>query len=352
VAIVELAVETRQLAELVTSGRREQALAFVRAVMRTGVDRSLLVEQLLVAVERHVGDMWEAGLVDVPSSHAATAIVEDALDVVVSSGHRSRTRGAVLVACPIGDWHSLPGRFVGELLRLDGWDADFAGASTPPDALVARAQRIGARVAALSCSMPTTMQPVADAIAALHDAGIAVVVGGGALGSDGRRATAVGADAWCATFADASRVLDECSIHAPAAGSSVPSPVVSDIPDDVARANIVDSALRILHRTMPQDLQTLVAAYLDTNDLARILDLVAVAFLTGDVSVVHDEVARLRRFTAVRSIPPAAVDAGVIALADASPPGPVRTLLLEAATAASPPAGDAASPEFVRASRA
>jgi methanogenic corrinoid protein MtbC1 len=350
VAIVELAVETRQLSELVASGRRAEALTLVRAVMRTGVDRALLIEHLLVPVERHVGAMWEAGLLDIASSHAATAIIEDALETIVASVHDDATRAAVLVACPAGAWHSLPARVVRELLRLDGWNAELAGASAPARALIARAETIGARVVALSCSMPTNLPSAATAIAALHEGGIAVIVGGAAFGTDGRRAGPVGADAWCATAAGASRVLDEWAMQPPVLRSSGPAAATCEALDEVARASIVDSALRIIHRAMPRDLQVCVAAHLDTNDLARLLDLVTVAFLTGDETVLHDEVARIRRFLAARSVPPEAVDTGVIALADASPPGPVRTLLLEAARTASPPAGDAPVPQFVPAS--
>ena len=64
------------------------------------------------------------------------------------------TRGRVVVACMDGEWHALPARLVAEVLRFDGWDVTFLGASVPAAAPGLLPAPHDPRAVALACALP------------------------------------------------------------------------------------------------------------------------------------------------------------------------------------------------------
>ena len=81
-------------------------------------------------MQRELGRRWADGDVSVADEHAATAVVED-LVTMLASGLAPVTGRSVVVVCPEGDDHTLPGRIVSLLLGLNGVSARFLGGSLP-----------------------------------------------------------------------------------------------------------------------------------------------------------------------------------------------------------------------------
>jgi hypothetical protein len=128
----------------------------------------------------------------VADEHAATAVTEACTLALPTSG----AGPLVLVACPEGEWHTLPPRM---LAVVAGVRAVVLGPGLPAAHLERYLDRQQPDVLALSCTMPTNLLQARDSIAAAHRAGVPVVAGGRAFGPDGRRAAHLGADAWAAS---------------------------------------------------------------------------------------------------------------------------------------------------------
>jgi len=118
-----------------------------------------------------------------------------------------------LVTSVAGEHHAVGARMVADLLSLAGWEVSFLGASTPIDAIVARAAAIDAEVVALSISMGWHV-PTAQATVAALRAGAPrarVIVGGRALASLAAPCAALGADDYAASAVEAVAVVERLS---------------------------------------------------------------------------------------------------------------------------------------------
>jgi hypothetical protein len=100
----------------------------------------------------------------------------------------------VVLTSPEGEWHGLPGRLAA---------AAAAGVRTlvmrpglPVQQLRERLVQVRPTAIALSCTMSTSLLPATQVVALAHELGLPVVAGGRGFGTDGRRAAALGADAW------------------------------------------------------------------------------------------------------------------------------------------------------------
>ena len=158
---------------------------------------------LVAPVQVRVGERWESGEWSVAQEHAATCIAER---VVAALGTRARgqgTRGHVVLSCLDGEWHALPARIVGDVLRLRGWQVTFLGASVPPVHLVSFLHQHGPDVVALSAALPIHLPAARHTVAAARRTGTPVLAGGPGFGADGRFARRLGVDAWAPTAVDA-----------------------------------------------------------------------------------------------------------------------------------------------------
>ncbi len=168
----------------------------VSGLLGEGVSFESVLFDLLIPVEREVGHRWQTGDYLVSEEHAATAAIETVISVLAGAFDRPEEGGRVVVATAEGDNHSLPGRAVNAHLLSLGYRTTFLGASVlssdlrdyllaeQPDAVV------------LSCAMTTHLLGAREGIRESHDAGVPVIVGGGAFGPEGEWAGALGADAW------------------------------------------------------------------------------------------------------------------------------------------------------------
>lgn len=168
----------------------------VSDLLGEGVSFETVLFDLLIPTEREVGHRWQTGDYLVSEEHAATAAIETVISVLAGAFDRPEDGRRVVVATAEGDNHSLPGRAVNAHLLSLGYRTTFLGASVlssdlrdyliveQPDAVV------------LSCAMTTDLLGARHGIRESHDAGVPVLVGGGAFGPEGDWAKALGADAW------------------------------------------------------------------------------------------------------------------------------------------------------------
>lgn len=178
------------------SGDSGSLYHIVSGLLGEGVSFESVLFDLLIPTEREVGHRWQTGDYLVSEEHAATAAIETVISVLAGAFDRPEDGRRVVVATAEGDNHSLPGRAVNAHLLSLGYRTTFLGASVlssdlreyllaeQPDAVV------------LSCAMTTYLLGARHGIRESHDAGVPVLVGGGAFGPEGAWAEALGADAW------------------------------------------------------------------------------------------------------------------------------------------------------------
>nr|WP_255459474.1 MULTISPECIES: B12-binding domain-containing protein [unclassified Nocardiopsis] len=111
------------------------ALDVVRAALGRGADHEALLLDVIAASQARVGMMWQANEWSVAREHAATHVSERAIGLVLEHGlaraESPASPGSVVVACVDGEWHGLPARLFGDVLRLRGWRVTFLGRASP-----------------------------------------------------------------------------------------------------------------------------------------------------------------------------------------------------------------------------
>jgi methanogenic corrinoid protein MtbC1 len=189
----------------------QRAVAIAVGLAEAGNPVTDVLLRLVGPAQERVGLLWQTGDWSVAMEHAATCITER---VVAALGARTAAggdRGHVVLGCLDGEWHALPARIVGEVLRQAGWRVTFLGASVPPAHLISYLHEQGPDVVAVSCALPVHLPGAHRTIAAAQRTGTPVLAGGPGFGADGRWARKLGVDAYAATAVEALALLDAAS---------------------------------------------------------------------------------------------------------------------------------------------
>lgn len=275
----------------VIDGDEYAAAATVLAAVDDGMSTEDVLLEVIARVQARIGAEWAANRITVAQEHAATAINDR---VIAALAHhpadaRTGTAGRIVVACVDGEWHALPARLLAEVLRLRGWRVDFLGAQVPTPHLIAHLHQHAVDAVALSCTIPTRLPVAHAAITACQAAGMSVLAGGAAFGTDGRYAHLLGADAWAPDArAAADRLIEGFArVH-----HSARHQVIDDLPHlvDQEYTMVSAAATQLVQATMC-GLQSRIPAmttYTDLQrqhtleDIAHIVDYLITALYTGD----------------------------------------------------------------------
>jgi methanogenic corrinoid protein MtbC1 len=255
-----------------------------------GTPIASIATDILAPAQVRVGQLWESGEWSVADEHAATSITEGALSALThtSTPRRGAHTRHVAVACPEGEWHSLPARMAVAVAGASGQvRATMLGVSLTAEQLRRRLWAGDIDVLALSCTMPTNLIGAARCIAAAHDLGVPVVVGGRAFGESPHRAQALGADSWAP---DAEALLGPVP-DLVTLGSEVSTEVLLldavDVPlIALAYDRMVGTFPRLSSMTPYQQART-------REDLQWMARYTAASLLTDDASIVEDLLAWL-----------------------------------------------------------
>jgi methanogenic corrinoid protein MtbC1 len=267
------------------------AVTTIFAAVDAGMKPEDILLDVIAWVQRKIGSEWAANHITVAQEHAATAINDRVIGALAQHpASRSTVRaGRVTVACVDGEWHALPARLLAETLRLRGWQVDFLGAQVPTPHLIAHLHQSGPDAVALSCSIPTGLPVAHAAITACQAAGVAVLVGGAAFGTDGRYAHQLGADAWAPHARAAAELLAEGFLCPHLATNRQP---VDDLPHliDQEYTTISQTSRQLVKETFAtlEDHIPAMRAYTDAQrqrtaeDIAHVVDFLVAGLYTDD----------------------------------------------------------------------
>ena len=296
-------------------GRRQPAIALTLDLLDHRVPRAAIVEDLLGAAQKEVGERWYRNELTAADEHIATGVATAALDALSSETATSSSGDLTVVACAEGDWHSLAAQMFGESLRGHGMNVTVLGASTPTEVVAEFLARSGSRALAISCSVPIFLAGAGRLIDAAHRQGIPVIVGGRAFGNDSRRAAHLGADAWARTATEAAVILNDWGARPPAiTRESTPlDPVAVRL--DAQASRLADTALEQLVIVFPP------LAGFDERQLARtredlvfIVEFLAATMLADDPEIFAEFLDWLQTLLVNRGAPPGSLVSGLDAL--------------------------------------
>jgi methanogenic corrinoid protein MtbC1 len=173
-----------------------------------GADTALLVRDLVMPALAEIGLMWTRGEASIAEEHLATALVSRVLPRSACSGCSGPgPRSRIVFACLAGEFHDLGIRFLADVAREAGWEAESLGANVPREALVRFLAQRPPDAVALSVSLAGHVPEAARTVAGIREAApsATVLVGGLAFREDPERIALTGADA---AIADAVALRD------------------------------------------------------------------------------------------------------------------------------------------------
>jgi methanogenic corrinoid protein MtbC1 len=262
-----------------SSGDVRAATDLALNVLDSGVALEDVVTRLLVPAQLEVGRRWQTSSWSVAEEHVATSVIDAVLAAATFRAGRTPEprpgRHPVLVVCPEGEWHQLPSRMFAALLAEAGIPVVQLGPSLPARDLHRVLAGHPYDAVVLSCTLLTSLTAGARIITAAHDNGVPVLAGGHSLGADGRRAWALGADAWADSAETAAGVLEGWWGSPPVLAS--PGVVVLDEPLASALVpqalhRVVDRLRDRVPRLVPETPGALAATYEAVDDPGLLLE--------------------------------------------------------------------------------
>ena len=162
------ALALRYLAAIL-AGNRLGAIRLVVDAADQGVPVAELYRWVFQETQREIGRRWHAGEIGVSHEHLATAVTQLAMAQLYPRIIETPRIGRVLVAAAVGrELHDLPIRLVADHFEMAGWDTHYLGGNVPPAEVAFAASERRAHVVALSATLPTHVDAVAAAVAAVR----------------------------------------------------------------------------------------------------------------------------------------------------------------------------------------
>ncbi len=274
----------------VIDGDAGLAYRMVLDLLGAGVPFESILVEILGPLQSDIGARWGQGDYRIADEHASTGVVETLIAQLAGSFDRPDEGPRLAVACAEGDIHSLPPRMASAYLLYRGWHVTFLGSSIPARDLEDYLFETGHDTLVLSCTMSPWLQGARRSIEAAHAAGVPVMAGGRAFGSDDTIARKLGADGWSPSLVDLDTRLREWTPDPTASEAGVVEP-----PDDLARLrdlhpDLVARGLRELRELLAEIGWPQEAVPDVTKEMGLLIRVVGSALLIDDAALITDHV--------------------------------------------------------------
>jgi len=184
----------KSLYQAMLTGQGDEVRQLILGAYQSGIAIESIADQIISPALCRIGHDWEMEKIDVMHEHRGTQLCAAALFELKAMLERrvKRNRPVAIGGAPAHDYSVLP-TLLAQMVLLDaGWEAVNLGANTPLGSLQRAVVEMRPRLAWLSVShldhCDTFMREYRDFYHAAEQKGVAVVVGGRALG-DAIRAT-------------------------------------------------------------------------------------------------------------------------------------------------------------------
>jgi methanogenic corrinoid protein MtbC1 len=316
----------------VSRGDRGGALDVVRRMQAEGASPLDVMNDVIAPAQSRVGELWARDTWSVAQEHAATAVSEAVLGLLGALVPPPSEHSApVVVTCVEQEWHALPALLVAEHLRTAGLPVSYLGANSSAEHLVRHVHETAPRAVLLSCSLAASLPRVRRQVEAVRATGTPVVGGGAAFDTEGRRAAALGADAYAPDGAAAVltvRALPTATLPMP----TLPSATAEE--GLAVQADREELTARLRQRLLPAEATGQPWQRVLEDHLAHLVGSVAGALVTDDPTVLDESLTWLANVLAHRQAPPEATERVVVELAGVVREYPAAARLLSAGPAA------------------
>ncbi|MGA9116955.1 MAG: cobalamin-dependent protein [Bacteroidota bacterium] len=139
---------------------------------------------------RTIGEMWARGEIGVSHEHRASYQTMDALAGIRTEAAAKPPNGrSVLCACLDEETHEIGLRCAAALFESEGWQVQYLGARTPPEAVLTALRELRPDVVCVSVTVPSDPKGLTEALRAVRSgarAQGAALIGGGQEFEDGK----------------------------------------------------------------------------------------------------------------------------------------------------------------------
>lgn len=194
--------------EAVSSADASGALASLDRGLASGQSHGQLVRDVVARAQERVGRLWETGDCTIADEHAASSVAEQSLAALRPRRLGDVPTRRIVLACPEGEWHTLPARMAADLASDGGLDVVVTGGGVPAAHLGLFLRQTRAAALALSVTMTVNLVSAWRSIQMAHLVGVPVIVGGAAWGPGHERAHRLGADLRVEDPAETVQALD------------------------------------------------------------------------------------------------------------------------------------------------
>lgn len=182
----------KAMARSIIDGESDVAADLAKQSIEAGVDPLDSITKGYVAGVNEVGDSYACGNVFLPELVMAGEAMKAAISVLEpelkKKGASREILGRVVLATVEGDIHEIGKSLVGTMLTAAGFEVHDLGVNVPADAIIAKAEEVGADIVGLSALLTTTMVRQREIIEAMDTRGlrnkIRVMVGGAPVTRD------------------------------------------------------------------------------------------------------------------------------------------------------------------------
>lgn len=141
----------------------------------------VVIDNVVTPLLSTVGVFWKEGRLGPAHEHVATVVVRRFLEWLLSTVEVRGEAPVLVAATPAGERHELGALLSAVAASSEGWSVFFLGPDLPPEEIASAAQRLNARVVALSSVDPNTAEVIGDEVARLRrrlPAEVSLVLGG------------------------------------------------------------------------------------------------------------------------------------------------------------------------------
>lgn len=161
----------RMYLEALLRGDRHVASRLVLDSVERGAELRDVYLSVLQDVQREVGRLWLTNRISVAKEHFCTAVTQNVIAQLYPRIMAVPKNGKkIVVACAGGERHEVGARMVADFFELEGWDAIYLGADTPPSAVADAVREHAPDVLGISANMVFNLGSVRDVLAAARSA--------------------------------------------------------------------------------------------------------------------------------------------------------------------------------------
>ncbi|WP_052090930.1 ATP-binding protein [Desulfosporosinus sp. HMP52] len=169
--------------EALLRGDQQSARKYILVGVEQGVGIKDIYLNVLQCVQREIGQLWQTNRISIAQEHYCSATVQLIMAQLYPQFIQANRNGRkIMVACVSGELHEIGARMVSDFFEIEGWDANYIGANTPPNEILETLTKLNSDVLALSVTMPNHVGKVREVISLVRSSKLGqrtkIIVGG------------------------------------------------------------------------------------------------------------------------------------------------------------------------------